>query len=156
MDVDVGKAKQTQYFIFFGYTEKVAPSIRSIPPVQLSEFTLNIWMPSSQSGHALQTTMIGSARFGLSSKEIQRLPLRIAERTSIPPSLLIFCQVKELSETLAGMKGNLKRLEVMTRAWAAQPLFERGAKTSTAENFQQMQSVIVTQRQATQIGFGLS
>ncbi|CAM9632729.1 unnamed protein product, partial [Ectocarpus sp. 8 AP-2014] len=56
--------------------------------------------------------------------------------------------VKELSETLSGMKGNLKRLEVMTRAWAAQPLFERGAKTSTAENFQQMQSVIVTQRQA--------
>ena len=56
-------------------------------------------------------------------------------------------QVKELSETLAGMKGNLKRLEVMTRAWAAQPLFERGAKTSTAENFQQMQSVIITQRQ---------
>ncbi|CAM9099296.1 unnamed protein product [Ectocarpus fasciculatus] len=57
-------------------------------------------------------------------------------------------EVKELSETLSGMKGNLKRLEVMTRAWAAQPLFERSAKTSTAENFQQMQSVIVTQRQA--------
>lgn len=54
--------------------------------------------------------------------------------------------MKELSETLAGMKGNLKRLEVMTRAWAMQPLFERGAKTSTAENFQQMQSVLVTQR----------
>lgn len=62
-------------------------------------------------------------------------------------------KVKELSETLAGMKGNLKRLEVMTRAWAAQPLFERGAKTSTAENFQQMQSVIITQRRATHIAF---
>eukprot|EP00752_Nemacystus_decipiens_P011484 g10196.t1 len=58
-------------------------------------------------------------------------------------------EVKELSETLAGMKGNLKRLEAMTRAWATQPLFERGAKTSTAENFQQMQSVIITQRRVT-------
>lgn len=60
---------------------------------------------------------------------------------------LLAFQVKELNETLAGMKGNLKRLDVMTKAWASQPLFERGAKTSTAENFQQMQSVLVTQRQ---------
>ncbi|CAM9264977.1 unnamed protein product, partial [Hapterophycus canaliculatus] len=63
-------------------------------------------------------------------------------------------EVKELNETLSGMKGNLKRLEVMTRTWASQPLFERGAKTSTAENFQQMQSVLVTQRQEGVFGGG--
>ncbi|CAN0541777.1 unnamed protein product, partial [Scytosiphon promiscuus] len=55
-------------------------------------------------------------------------------------------QVKELSETLAGMKGNLKRLEGMMRTWASQPLFERSPKTSTTENFEQMQHVLVTQR----------
>eukprot|EP00904_Undaria_pinnatifida_P003150 jgi/Undpi1/12836/HiC_scaffold_7.g02503.m1 len=43
-------------------------------------------------------------------------------------------EVKELSDTLAGMKGNLKRLEGMMKTWAAQPLFERSPKTSTYIN----------------------
>lgn len=55
-------------------------------------------------------------------------------------------QVRELSETLAGMKGNLKQLDAMTKAWASQPLFERGSKTATTDNFEQMQSAVVSQR----------
>lgn len=58
----------------------------------------------------------------------------------------ITVKVRELSDTLAGMKGNLKQLEGMMRTWVAHPLFERGSKTSTVENFEQMQHTIVTQR----------
>ncbi|CAM9358663.1 unnamed protein product [Ascophyllum nodosum] len=55
-------------------------------------------------------------------------------------------EVKDLSETLAWMKGGLKRLETTMRTWSSQPLFERGPKMSTPENFEHMQKKVVARR----------
>lgn len=44
-------------------------------------------------------------------------------------------EAKEATEVLQVLKGNLKRVKVITEGWAAHPMFERGSKTVSVTDF---------------------
>ena len=51
-------------------------------------------------------------------------------------------EVKEVSEMLQMLKGNLKLIEEIAFSWKTQPIFERGPKTAIADDFNSLQKKV--------------